>query len=336
MRKRVILISLFLLFLFWFLFPENHLLFPQKVFTQVDNACRHLNKGEIDQAIDLLEKELKVFPYNLNAHLYLGIAYYLKKDFEKAFKKFESIEKAIEKRVDFDSPAKFQRPKTSGTLFEPEDIDAKLIEYWKDGKADVLFSEEIKALLYFFRGLSLKEKKDLKNAEKRFKKARKLNYEKTALSLQLIDLYLKKKDTKSASKELAEFKKISGESQIVIFLESYLQYKKNDLETSLAGFEKIAEKMPRAKKNMGRIHYNRGEYQKAIDIWEGILSQQPDDKEVQINLGRAYFQVGDSGKAQEYFDKVGLKISPARYSPKKISLIYNVLPKEVQFDLQCK
>jgi len=320
MEKRAFLASLLFLFLLLILLPENNSLFSQKFLTREEAACEQLEKGEIDQAINILEKELKAKPDNLNARLYLGIAFYLKRNLERASKELEKTEKDIDRMLGSSRP------------FGDE---AMFTQLGMDRKAGVLFSEERKGLLYFFRGVTLKEKKDLKNAEKKFKKAQKSKYDKTSLSLQFIDLYLKKKDLKSATKKLNEFKKISGESQITTFLDGYIQYKNKNLDASLASFEKIADAEPGAKKNIGCLHYNKGEFQKAIETWDEILSQHPEDKEVQINLGRAYFQVGDATKAQEYFDKAGIKIPPSRYSPKQIPLIYETVLKEVKLDLQC-
>ena len=331
MGKKVTVISLLLLF--WVLFPENHPLFPQKIYTQVDSACHCLDKGEIDMAIELLEKELKISPDNLNARLYRGIAFYMKKDLEKAFKEFEKIEKILIKRVDFDRPS---TPEWTREGFNPELVDTRLIESWMDRQTDVIFSKEKLGLLYFCRGITLKEKKDLKNAEKKFKRARKFKYDETAIVLELVDFYFEKKDLKSASKELGELKKIAGETETYIFLDGYIQYKNNNLTASLAAFEKLAGKMHEAKMNIGCIYYNRGEYQKSIEIWKELLSQQPADKNILINLGRAYFHTGDTERAQEYFDKAGLKISPDRYSPKKIPITYDVLFKKIKFELQCK
>lgn len=320
MGKRATLVFSLFLFLFLVFFPENRSLFSQKILTREEAACEYLEKGEIDQAIEILQKELEASPENLNARLYLGVAYYLKKDIEGASKELEKIEKEIDRMLGSSRP------------FGDE---AMFTQLGMDRKAGVLFSEERKGVLYFFRGLILKEKKDLKNAEKKFKKAEKLNYDKISLSIQLIDLYLKKKDLKAASKVLDELKKISGESQITAFLDGYIQYKNNKLNASLASFEKIAEAQPQAKKNIGCLHYNKGEYPKAIENWEEILTQHPDDKEVQLNLGRAYFRAGDAAKAQEYFDRAGLKISPAKFSPKQIPLSYETVLKETKLDLQC-
>lgn len=327
MRKRVWIFSLFLIFSFWLLSPKSNLLFAQRLLTQEEIACQHIDKGEIDKAIEILQNVLKINPENLNAHLYLGIALYLKKDSESAFQKLEKIEKDIDKKVDFDRPSGWERP---------EEVDPMVLESWIDRKGEVLFSEERKGLLYFCRGLTLKEKKDFKNAEKKFKKALKLKYDKESIQFHLFDLSIKKKDLKSASKQLAELKKISGESEIFVFLDGYLKYRKGSPGEALAVFEKIVSTNLESKKNVACLHYNSGDYQKAIEVWEEILSEKTDDKEAQINIGRAYFHLGNSEKAQEYFSRAGLKISPERYSPKNIPLTYESILRDIKLDLMCK
>jgi len=306
---------------FWIFSPGNYPVFAQQVTTQEGMACRYLDKGEIDKAIEILQDILKHDPNNLNAQLYLGISFYLKKDLEDAYKRFEKIEKEIDKMVGSSRP------------FGDE---AMFTQMGMERKADILFSEERKGLLYFYRGLTLKEKKDLKNAEKRFKKALKLKYDEMSIHLQLFDLYVKKKDLKSASKQLAEFKKGSSENELYLFLDGYLKFRNNKIENAKAAFEKVAPTYLEAKKNMARIYYNSGDYQKAVDIWQEILSQNPDDKDAQISIGRAYFHLGDSAKAQEFFSQAGIKVTPDRYSPKTITLVYETLLKDIKFDLICK
>lgn len=319
MRKRIEVI--FLVFLFWILFSKGYPVFGQKILNQEESACRYLDKGEVDKAIEILQRVLERSPGNLNANFYLGIAFYLKKDLESAFQRFVKIEKEIDK--------------VSGSSHAFGD-EAMFTQMGMERKEDVLFLEERRGLLYFFRGLSLKEKKDLKKAEKKFKKALKLKYDEMATRMQLFGLYIKMKNLKSASKQLDKLKKISGESEHLVILDGYLKYRKGSINVALAAFEKIAPTNLEAKKNLARIHYNSGNYQKAMEAWEEIYSLQSDDKEAPLNIGRACFHLGNPDKAQEYFSKAGVKISPDRYSPKKVPLVYETMLKEVKFDLKCK
>ncbi len=326
MGKFIKILFLVFMLLIQFHLSENSLM-AQRFVTQEQGACFQIEKGEIDEAIGLLQKILESSPDNLNARLYLGIAFYMKKDLERSFKEFEKIEKEVERRVDFDRPPGWERP---------EDVDPKILENWIQKRGDTYFPEERKGLLYFCRGLTLKEKKDLKNAEKRFKKALKLKYDEKAVRVQLIDLYIEKKDVKKASKEVAELKKVAGESEFFAFLDGYIASREGNIQKALAAFEEMASSSLEAKKNVALIHYNKGDFQKAIEIWEEMLSENPEDKEAMINLGRVHFHLGNTEKAQEYFTKAGIQVSPDRYSPKKIPLTYETLVKEIKFDLLCE
>ena len=257
---------------------------------------------------------------------------------DKAKEAVIEIDKDLKKKIFFikvnvSNKKEIDRMVGAGRAFGDETMFA---EMGMDRRSGVIFSEERKGLLYFCRGLTLKEKKDLKNAEKRLKKALKLKYDEMAIRLQLFDLYIKKKNIKSAAKQIAELKKISGENDLLIFLDGYLKYRSDKTEEALKAFEKVAPSITDAKKNIACLYYNRGDYQKSLEIWQEILSETSDDKDALINAGRAYFKLGDSEKANEYFSRAGLKVSPDRYSPKKVPLVYENKLKEIKFDLKCK
>ena len=97
MRKKIGIICLFCSL--WIFLPNNYPVFAQRVTTQEGMACSYINKGEIDKAIEILQSILKRNPENLNAQLYLGIAFYIKKDLEGAHKRLEKIEKEIDKSL---------------------------------------------------------------------------------------------------------------------------------------------------------------------------------------------------------------------------------------------
>lgn len=295
-------------------------LFAQRLITQEERACHLLNRGEIEKAIVVLDNELKANPDNLNAQLYLGIALYMKKDKESAFKKFEKIEKEVDRMIGSSRPF--------GDL-------EMFTQMGMERKAEVLFSKERRGLLYYCLGILLKERKDFKNAEKKFKEALKQKYDERATRLQLLDVSIKLKDLKSASRELSELKKAAEEDVVLAFLDGYLKYREGNMDEAMAIFERLAPSSLEAKKNLALLYYNRGEYTKAIEISEEILAEHPDDKGSQINIGRSYFHLADSEKAQEYFARAGMKIAPERYSPKKIPLTYKSVLKEVKFDLMC-
>lgn len=320
MKKKGGITFLLLFFLFGFLGGISQLL-AQRVITQEQTACQYLAQGKIDKALTILQNELKINADNLNARLYLGIAFYLKKDLEGASQQLERIEKEVDRM--------------SGAS-RPFGDEAMFTEMGMERKADLLFSKERRGLLYFFQGLILKEKKDLKKAEKKFKKALEFKYDEKASRLQLFDLYIRQNDIKAATKQWQKLKEGLEDEKLFNFLDGFLKYKNGQIEEALANFAKLSSSNLEAKRNTARIHYNQGQYQKAAAIWQEILTANPQDKEAAINLGRAYFHFGDKEKAHKYFAQAGLKIAPEKYSPKKIPLIYGQLIRVAKLDLLCQ
>jgi len=317
MIKKTTIIFLF----FSVLFPKGNRILAQGMLTQEEAVCIQIDKGEIDRAIEILQSILEASPNNLNAQLYQGIAFFLKEDVEAAFQRFNHIEKEINRMVG------------AGRSFGDDAMFAALA---MDRRSGVIFSEERKGLLYFCLGLTLKEKKDLKNAEKKFKNALKHEYDERATHLHLFDLYIQMKNLKSAASQLDELEKISGESDLLIFLDGYLKYRNDKMEDALEAFGKVASTIVEAKKNIARLYYNKGDYQRSLEVWQEILSKILDDKDALINIGRTSFHLGDSEKAQEYFSKAGIETSPERLSPKRVPLVYETQMKEIKFDLKCK
>lgn len=310
-----------ILLLCFFLLAAVHRASSQGIATPEQAACQYLDKGEVEKAIEVLHKTLKSFPDNLNAHLYLGIALYIKKDLGQSFQKFDKVEKELDKMLG------------GSRSFGDE---AAFIESGMERRAALLFSEEKKGLLSFFRGLTLKENNDLKSAEKKFKNALKLKYDKRAVHLQLFDLCSRMKDLKSASEHLTELKKISADDELVVFLDGYLKYRNGILDEALACFEKLAAGNLEAKKNVARLYYNSGDFKKAAEIWEEVLAAHPDSREALIDAGRSCFRLGNLEKARDYFQRADIAIPEQKQLPEKIPLVYETLLKDVKFDLMCK
>lgn len=310
-----------ILLLCFFLLAAVHHSFSQGIATPEQTACQYIEKGEVEKAIDLLQKTIKSFPDNLNAHLYLGIAFYIKKDSEQAFQRFEKLEKELDRMLG--------GSRTFGD-------ETAFIESGMERRAASLFSEEKKGLLFFFRGLTLKENNELKNAEKKFKNSLKLKYDKRAVHLQLFDLCSRTKDLKSASEHLSELKKISADDELVVFLDGYLKYRTGSSDEALACFEKLAAGNLEAKKNVARLCYNSGDYQKAAEIWEEVLAALPDSREALIDAGRSYFRLGNLEKAGDYFKRADIAIPEQKQLPDKVPLVYETLLKDIKFDLLCK
>ncbi len=83
-----------------------------------------------------------------------------------------------------------------------------------------------------------------------------------------------------------------------------LDLSKSEFRQAIAKFEEVLTREPEhvsAMINMGAAYYNLGELDKAIAQYEQALELEPDDAGVHSNLAAAYFQLGDTqGALREY------------------------------------
>ena len=140
------------------------------------SACRLINDGKLDEAIEILKRDLKIRPWNHDLRLYLGISYFLKNEREIAFKELEKIEKELKKM------------EGSARSFGDQSM---FLSMGIERKDRGVFSPENKGLFNFCYGIILKEKGEFKEAEKKLKEALKERYNEIKVRLQLIDLAIK-------------------------------------------------------------------------------------------------------------------------------------------------
>jgi Tfp pilus assembly protein PilF len=126
------------------------------------------------------------------------------------------------------------------------------------------------------------------SAEKKFKEALQKKYDEQAFRLQLFDISIKKQDLKAAAEQLSDLKKTREESELSIFLDGYLKHRQGDSAEALASFQKLASANAAAKNNAALLYYNGEDYSKAYQIWEEILSENPEGREAQLNIGLIY------------------------------------------------
>ncbi len=309
-------------FLLLFLILWNHP-FAEVSDPLLRTACLLISEGKIDEAVNLLEKDIEHRPWNHNIRFYLGICHYKKNEKELAEKNLKEIWKELDKMVG--------DTRTFGD-------ESMFLSMGMARKERGFFSEENKGLFYFVYGLILKEKGNFKEAEKNLTEAVKAGYPEIQTRYQLLDLALKQKKLKDAQKEFEKISRITAENEDLLLVKSYLLEKSGKFQEAKACLEKILfrdQKNLAARKNLGIIAYNMSKYQDALDIWEKILTEKPDEQDVLINAGRACFHLGQKEKAQELFSKAGLEIPVESYSPKTISLTDPELDKKIDFKLPC-
>jgi tetratricopeptide (TPR) repeat protein len=284
-------------------------------------ACQYLEQGKIDEAIRLLERKLKYYPRNFDCHLYMGLAHYLKGDMKQAKDIINRVEQEI-KEISA-APAAITSDRTYA------DVDRV------GGMAGTVFTKGRRGILKFSLGMLYKKEGDFKSAKDRFEDARKYDYPEMEARKQLLFVKCKLKDYKGAKKELEKIQKAGEASDALSFYEAYIAaYTKADAK-AIEGFSKIADSMLPAKQNLGAVYYNKGDYQKAVDVYLEILEEHPKDAEALKNSGRAYYHLGQTEKGQAQFDIIGLKMKVEQYSPKKIPLVLIDLFADVQFSFMC-
>jgi tetratricopeptide (TPR) repeat protein len=284
-------------------------------------ACQYMEQGKIDAAVRLLERKLKRYPRNFDCHLYLGLAQYLKGDFESAKRTVSKVEQEI-KEIGA-APAAI----TSDVTY----VDADRIGQM----AGTIFTKGRRGILKFSLGMLYKKEGSFDDEKKRFEEAQKYKYPEVETRKQLMIVKCRLKDYKGAKKELEKLQKAGEKSDGLIFLEGYISsYTKNEAK-ALESFSQLADGMLAAKQNLAAMNYNNGDYQKALDIYLEILEVNPKDVESLKNSGRAYHHLGQTDKGQAQFDIIGLKMKVEKYSPKKIPLILIDPFTDVQFVYMC-
>ncbi len=289
-------------------------------------ACHFLEQGKIEDAMTLLNRKLKRYPQNYDCHLYLGLAYYLKGDFEKAMDTLNKVEFEIEK---------LEKAKTT------MEAGKKLESFGQEDayiaqRGGVVFTKGRKGILKFALGMLYKRNKDFKNVRKKFSDALKYRYPEFEARKQLLASLSFIKNYNKAQEQLKSLIEAGQKSDALIFMEGYLAYYLKDESRAVECFSKLSDNLPVAQRNLAVVYYNKGNYQKALEIWQDILADSPKDVDSLKNSGRAYFHLGEKEKGQEQFDKIGLKMKVEKYSPKRIPLFLVDLFPDVKFDFQCK
>ena len=300
-----------------FIVPQ---VFAQSYLEEV-RACQYLEQGKIDAAIRLLERKLKRYPRNFDCHLYMGLAQYLKGDFESAKSTISKVEQEI-KEIGA-APAAITADQTYA------DVDRV------GGMAGTVFTKGRRGILKFSLGMLYRKEGNFKEAKKRFEEAQKYKYPEVETRKQLMVVKCRLKDYKGAKQELEKLQKAGEKSNELTFYEGYISSYTNNEAKALESFSQVADSMLAAKQNLAAVNYNKGDYQKALDIYLEILEENPQDAESLKNSGRAYHHLGQTEKGQAQFDIIGLKMKVEKYSPKKVPLVLIDPYTDVHFVFMC-
>lgn len=134
-----------------------------------------------------------------------------------------------------------------------------------------------------------KKQKELEKQLKKLK-AEGISEETYENFFEAIDLYMNNQKSDAAA-SLVEVKESAIEGKKAKEL-----YDKIKEETFTATSEQLAEQ--------GRVTYNQGRYQEAIELMEKALKMDNTNTKALYFLGRAYQRLGDNEKAREYYNKI--------------------------------
>lgn len=272
----------------------------------LDLIALYLNVEEIDEAIERLEKLIDIYPGDYDIRLYMGIALFIKQNFEAAYKEFYEIE--------------------------------RMLEWGRNFGRFIAFSLKNKGLLDFGRGLtSLLHKKDFKAAKNYFIAALKHGYDKVNVRYLLVYSCVELQNYQKADDELNELFNRKEMSDIDYFVKGYLRYqqdRRNEAVSLMKTALEINPDLTEAKKNLAAIYYNSGQWEKAIDIWKPIIEEFPEDFDSRLNMARAYFQLGQLEEAKQQFEKLNISIPVEDHSYKQISLIFIPWKEWTKFNIE--
>lgn len=280
-----------------------------------DLGYAYLQKKDIKEAKSYFKKAISAFPYNFNCHFYLAIAYFFNDEIDMAYEELENIEKNIHfddgwiKEISGSIILRINGKKVLKEEIRRLKNEKGLCVYKSSSDEDLVplvivcvdsFDEKNEGVFYFAQGIVHKNRREFKEAEKKFLASLKAHYDEKEIRLQLLDLYREMNEHTQAEEQL-------------INLEKILKQKKEDLKLSLTTrsihhFEfKIHHRFREHPNNLlqdlhkkslqelkkGRIHESIHILERALDIDESSFV-------INHNLALLYFDIENLEKAELY------------------------------------
>ncbi len=185
-------------------------------------------------------------------------------------------------------------------------------------------------------------KKNFSNAETAFKRQIEINPRSATVYTQLAQTYMANKDLASAAKVYEDgLKHLPDDTRLLIGLAG-IRERQQDYEAAITTYETILEKQPDnavstnnlaalladhrtdevslakaaelsaklEKTNQpafldtaGWVYYRKGDYNKAVEIFSGVIEKAPKVPVFQYHLGMAYYKQGNKEAAREHLGK---------------------------------
>ncbi|MFB0564254.1 MAG: tetratricopeptide repeat protein [Candidatus Aminicenantaceae bacterium] len=298
---------------------ENESKYPIEGDLALELAYVYMKLNKIDEAIKVLKKEIRNYPADYNARLFLGIAYFMNENVTLALKEFKNIEKKLESSRGLRNLSRKQEEFSISR--DPTFLDNRVRLPF------IGFFQENVGLLYFSHGFVLSSIYDFEGATKILQNALKAGYDERKTRWHIIQNYIKQRNIQKAKEELEILQANKGNDKKAFFLKGYFFHLDDERDKAITSFKEALAINPyfgEARKNLARMEYNHGNYDEARKHWRIVLANNPNDLEAKINLGRSSFHTGDTEIAEQYFKEAGLAISPEKFSPKYIPLLHQV------------
>lgn len=255
----------------------------------------YIDKKEYSTAITILEGMLKGAPENSDIHHITGIAFYGKKDNDKAMMHF--------KKVKPDSRFYQDAIVHVSYLYQEKGDIKKAINHLKEAINKTPDDPE----LFYYLSTFYEDIQKFKDAETALKKAIEIspNEEKFLFRLGVVyDKWNRKEDSIKTMKAVIE---LNPEHANAL---NYLGYTYADLGINLDEAERLIKEALKYKPDdgyitdsLGWVYYKKGLFHEALKFLEKAVKIVPDDPIMLEHLGDAYLKINDNEKALKFYKR---------------------------------
>lgn len=262
----VVVIGLSALFLYILI---RNIIYPKKIST----LKTYLKNGNYKSAINIAKEILKKNPNNIEAHYYLGEAYYKMEKYELALMEYKAAEKTgLYQNID----EKSLREKLANLYIKTGNIDEALKEYIlliKQNPSDYIY--------YYQAGELFLKKNQTNNALKFFAHSANLNKNHAPTLFNIGIILYENKNFTSAQKYLQKSLELDPNNLKAYFYLGLIDSSMNNYKSALKNFEKVIsdkEFKLKALVERAKIYMAMGDYNTAIIELERALKNTDEEK----------------------------------------------------------
>ena len=273
---------------------------PEKARPRNNLGKSLLNKGRLDEAIELFQKVLQLDPKHHHVRINLGIALKKKGDYDGALKQLTiALEKIKRKEAAF---------YWLGSLMQAEGENEKAAEYYREA---IKFNPDYDKA-YTGLGVVLSDLGEPELASKYYRQALEINPSNAEAHNNLAIKLAEAGEFNGADHHYRQALHLYPE-----FYEAYNNYgvlmaKTGKTEEAIRYFNKslaINPEYAEAYMSLGITAQQQDRMEEAIAYWQKAVTIDPDHAEVHYNLGLAYSRIGKPDAAKNHFSQC-LRVQP--------------------------